>query len=41
MMDELIEEWLYLTESGECDEDFDSWYSGKVDQAMDKMELER
>ncbi len=40
-MSDLELEWQSLVDSGECDEDFESWYSSKIDQAMDRLDMER
>lgn len=37
-MGELYQEWEELLEAGECDEDFEGWYSGKVSDACDFYE---
>lgn len=40
-MDELYFEWQELVEAGECDEEFEDWFSGKVDDAWDQAKQER
>jgi len=39
-MDELYLEWEELVESGDCEEGFEDWYSGKVSDAQDS-DMER
>lgn len=34
-MDELYQEWEELVAAGDCEEDFESWYSGKCSDAED------
>lgn len=40
-MDDLWIEWQELVDAGECDEEFEDWYSGKVSDAHDRMDMER
>jgi hypothetical protein len=37
-MGELEERWRELVDAGEVTEDFEGWYSGLIDQAMDRLE---
>ncbi len=40
-MDELYMQWEEAFEAGETTESFEDWYSGKVSDAEDRMDMER